>query len=224
MSVLLRPTVTGRVAWSVCRLVCHNREPYKNGWTDPHAVWNMDSGGPKEACVRWGCTLAQPSEYRWTVHVRRQCGLMSNYFDHWGIVHFGSRRCPVTASVLSALRSVLRHGWRRPGLAPIIRYNLRNCMHRKLLQCSAQWRQTPSSWNGRHPIICGHRGRHGHAASIGNARPPSRCSKCKNSGCMDYMLATYNQPAAGSIRWNGRYRRAPREQFSSSWSTAVSVD
>jgi len=26
-----------------------------------------------------GCTLAPPGEYDWTVRVRRQCGLMSNY-------------------------------------------------------------------------------------------------------------------------------------------------
>jgi len=26
-----------------------------------------------------GCTLAPPEEYDWTVHVRRRCGLMSNY-------------------------------------------------------------------------------------------------------------------------------------------------
>jgi len=31
-------------------------------------------------CMR--CTLAPPGEYDWTVHVRRRCGLMSNYFDH----------------------------------------------------------------------------------------------------------------------------------------------
>jgi len=29
-----------------------------------------------------GCTLAPPEEYDWTIHVRRRCGLMSNYFDH----------------------------------------------------------------------------------------------------------------------------------------------
>jgi len=31
-------------------------------------------------CMR--CTLAPPGEYNWTVHGRRRCGLMSNYFDH----------------------------------------------------------------------------------------------------------------------------------------------
>jgi len=29
-----------------------------------------------------GCTLASPGEYDLNVHVRRRCGLMSNYFDH----------------------------------------------------------------------------------------------------------------------------------------------
>jgi len=29
-----------------------------------------------------GCTLTPPGEYNWTIHVRRRCGLMSNYFDH----------------------------------------------------------------------------------------------------------------------------------------------
>jgi len=29
-----------------------------------------------------GCTLAPPGEYDWTVHVRRRCSLMSNYFDY----------------------------------------------------------------------------------------------------------------------------------------------
>ena len=43
----------------------------KNGWTDRNAVWVVDSGGPKEACVTWGCTLAPPGEYGWTVHM---CG------------------------------------------------------------------------------------------------------------------------------------------------------
>jgi len=123
-----------RVMWSVGRLVCHNSEPCKNGWTDRHAVWledwrgpkeprfrwgsdhhgtgqfwegkaahcevglyalpravqkwlkrsrcrwDLNMGGPKEACV--GCTLAQPGEYHWTVHVRRRCGMLSSYFDH----------------------------------------------------------------------------------------------------------------------------------------------
>jgi len=32
--------------------------------------------------MRWGCILALPGEYDWTVYVLWRCGLMSNYFDH----------------------------------------------------------------------------------------------------------------------------------------------
>ena len=37
-------------------------------------------GGSK--VLSWEGTLAPPGEYNWTVHLRRRCGLMSNYFDH----------------------------------------------------------------------------------------------------------------------------------------------
>jgi len=46
--------VTDGVAWSVCRSVCHSSEPCKNGWTNRDAFWVVDSGGPKEPCIRWG--------------------------------------------------------------------------------------------------------------------------------------------------------------------------
>jgi len=36
----------------VWRSVGCDRESCKNGWTDRDAVWVMDSGGPKEPCVR----------------------------------------------------------------------------------------------------------------------------------------------------------------------------
>ena len=42
--------VRDRVAWSVC----HTSKPCKNGWTDRHAVWVEDLGGPKRPCIRWG--------------------------------------------------------------------------------------------------------------------------------------------------------------------------
>ena len=52
----------------ICRLVCGLggplqtigilwRELCKNGWTDEDAVWEVDSGGPKEPCIRWGPDL-----------------------------------------------------------------------------------------------------------------------------------------------------------------------
>jgi len=36
---------------------------------------------PVRCKCRWGCILAQPGEYDWTVHVRRRCGLLSYYFE-----------------------------------------------------------------------------------------------------------------------------------------------
>jgi len=38
--------------------ICNDHEPCKNSWTDPDAVSDVDSGGPKELCIRWG---ADPS-------------------------------------------------------------------------------------------------------------------------------------------------------------------
>ena len=82
-----RPIVVGRVAWSVCRLVCwsvcHDYESCKSGWTDWDAVWDVDLGGFKEACIRWGCTLTPPCEYDWTAHVRLRCGISAHLFCDW---------------------------------------------------------------------------------------------------------------------------------------------
>ena len=50
MPYCYRPSVVGR--W-VCPSVCHVSEPLKNGSTDRNAVWLMDSGGLREACIRW---------------------------------------------------------------------------------------------------------------------------------------------------------------------------
>ena len=47
----------GTVAWSVRLSVCLSVtivSPAKNGSTDRDAVWVVDSGGPKELCIRWG--------------------------------------------------------------------------------------------------------------------------------------------------------------------------
>jgi len=35
-----------------------DRDPCINGWTDR----DVDSSGPNEACIRWGCTLVPPGE------------------------------------------------------------------------------------------------------------------------------------------------------------------
>jgi len=43
------------VCWSVYQSVCvyNDIELCKNGWTDRLGVWFVDSGGPKEPCIRW---------------------------------------------------------------------------------------------------------------------------------------------------------------------------
>jgi len=41
------------VGRSVGLSVCHTSEPCKNSWTDWHAIWVEDSGGPREPCIRW---------------------------------------------------------------------------------------------------------------------------------------------------------------------------
>jgi len=41
-----------RPSSTVCRSVCHNSEPCRNGRTDQDAVCVVDSGGPKEAQVQ----------------------------------------------------------------------------------------------------------------------------------------------------------------------------
>jgi len=45
-----------------------------------HRCWLMRT--------RFGCKLAPPGEYDWTVHVRRRCSLMSNYYDYLLISSF----------------------------------------------------------------------------------------------------------------------------------------
>jgi len=53
------------VCLSVCLSVCHDREPCRNGWTVRYTVWDVDSGGSKEPCIRWDahwCNLANTTE------------------------------------------------------------------------------------------------------------------------------------------------------------------
>jgi len=75
----MRPVVTDGVAWSdglsVCLSVCHSREPCKNGWTERYAVWDVDSGGLKEACVRWG------AHWRNLANTIKPYMCGENYFD-----------------------------------------------------------------------------------------------------------------------------------------------
>ena len=52
-TIEMQAIVTNWVVQSVCRSVCHSTESCKNGWTDRDAIWDVNSGGPKEACIRW---------------------------------------------------------------------------------------------------------------------------------------------------------------------------
>jgi len=63
---------SGCTLWSVWT---HCHELCTNVWTDQDAVWYVDLGGSKEACIRWRVTLAPPDEYDWTIHVRQWCCL-----------------------------------------------------------------------------------------------------------------------------------------------------
>jgi len=44
--------------------------------------WMWSWVGCKQTHVRRGCTFAQSGQYNWTVHVRRRCDFLSNYFDY----------------------------------------------------------------------------------------------------------------------------------------------
>jgi len=80
--IIISPHRTTIVTQKHGLFVCHSCEPCKNGWTNWDAIWVVESGWPKEPCIRWGCTLAQPGEYDGTFHMQRRCWLISNYFDH----------------------------------------------------------------------------------------------------------------------------------------------
>ena len=86
------------VCLSVCLFVylsvAHNHESYRNGWTDPDAVWVVDSGGPKEPFVtlgpgsprgrdNFGRTRLVKTNSATTggVVCAQRCGLLSTFFD-----------------------------------------------------------------------------------------------------------------------------------------------
>jgi len=48
-----------------------------------HFAMLHGSGWLMGPLLDWAHTLAPPGECDWTVRVRRRCGLMSNYLDHW---------------------------------------------------------------------------------------------------------------------------------------------
>ena len=51
------------VAWCVGLSVRHVHGPCRNGWSTQGAVLNVDSGGPREPCIRWG----HGSPWKWAI-------------------------------------------------------------------------------------------------------------------------------------------------------------
>jgi len=45
--------------------VGHNREHYKNDQTDPGTILDMNSGEPKEPCIKWGSGSPQRKGQFW---------------------------------------------------------------------------------------------------------------------------------------------------------------
>ena len=78
----MRPIATDGVAWSVCQSVGHDREPCKSGWTDHDAFQDVDLGGPKEPCIRWG-----PDPDTWSSNFEGKKGLAQDMSKHvqWSI-------------------------------------------------------------------------------------------------------------------------------------------
>ena len=113
----------------------------KNVWTDQYAIWVMDSGGPKEACIRWG---RDPHAKRQLLgeghsrHARRHsavsCTKMAEPIDFpfglWTVVGWRKhvfnriRRCALVGGHIDAT-------WR-------IRLN--RCLRRRSAVCSGDWR------------------------------------------------------------------------------------
>ena len=81
--------------------VCHDREPCKNGWTDWDAVWVVDSGGSKEACVRWGAYWRHLANTTEPSVCGDDAAFLSDYFDH---LFLNFMRRPQTQQGRTALR------------------------------------------------------------------------------------------------------------------------
>jgi len=105
--------------------VCHTSEPCKNSWTDWVKLSDEDIADFEVlrhvamatvfGFLYMGCTLAPPGEYNWTAHVRRRCGLMSNYFDH--LLQLGERlQHPSSVNQLLDKERIRSTGWLIPVL------------------------------------------------------------------------------------------------------------
>ena len=71
----------------ICQSVYHTSEPCKNSWSDQHAVWVEDSGGPKEPCI-W---------IRWGVQIPMGRGNFGDRGTHWKVQGLSAISCAKTA-------------------------------------------------------------------------------------------------------------------------------
>jgi len=65
---------SGSPLWSIGTFCEVLPSAVQNGWTDQDAIWCMDSGWPKKACVRWG--RVNTGKYDWFVHMQQRCSLI----------------------------------------------------------------------------------------------------------------------------------------------------
>jgi len=103
----------------------------QNGWTDRDAVWGADSGGPKEACFRWGSDPKKNGKFlRSSASLksieRLCCGVyaktaepMEMSFEGWladvgprnYVLHGGQCWTNSFAAAISDMLVILAHGW-----------------------------------------------------------------------------------------------------------------
>ena len=122
----------------------------------------MDSGGSKETCIRWECTLAQPGEYDWTVYVRRRCSLFVKLFwpfvyRHVAMVETGSSVCTNEMFWLRCtdVVGVREAVWRGQSVRRTV--DTRVC--RGLTPVVPQWMCVCVKWNSHAKLVLSYGGR-----------------------------------------------------------------
>ena len=110
-----------------------------------------DLCGPNQPCIRnrWGCTLAPPGEYDWTIRVLWRCGRMLHYFDHWLILLFLLHVTGVAVWVVTVRWYAT---WRTPVCTDVcrrwLRYAIRRSVRGDTKRLAAIW--APTRLRGRY--------------------------------------------------------------------------
>jgi len=127
----------------------------------------MDSGGLKEAQIQsylaggthvHTCkgTLAPPGKCDWTVHMWRQCGFMSNYFDHLLLLAIDRVHPSVLTNAFvscSHCRLQATVEWTGHQVHAATQFNVRRSLHKWV----TKWRHSINLWNMKNPkhTFCG---------------------------------------------------------------------